>query len=103
MLGHKIRFYGEIWLIILKLSLLPLLPGALCIDDCRELRQEYYSLLCSYKILTAIAVVAALIAFTASLRTLKHEELVKNVFWENELIKNVFLENELVKNVFWEN
>ena len=25
MMGHKIRFYGEIWLIILKLSLLPLL------------------------------------------------------------------------------
>ena len=25
MMGHKIHFYGEIWLIILKLSLLPLL------------------------------------------------------------------------------
>ena len=27
MMGHKICFYGEIWLIIPKLSLLPLLMG----------------------------------------------------------------------------
>ena len=29
MMGHKICFYGEIWLITFKLSLLPFLSGAL--------------------------------------------------------------------------
>ena len=29
MMGHKIGFYGEMWLIIPQLSILPLLPGAL--------------------------------------------------------------------------
>ena len=36
MMGHNICFYGEIWLIIPQLSLLPFLSGALVITGSAE-------------------------------------------------------------------
>ena len=47
MVGHKICFYGEIWLVIPKLSLLPLLSGAL-VENEQRLSFSYHKKITLY-------------------------------------------------------
>ena len=51
MMGHNISFYGEIWLIIPKLSMLPFLFGPEVIKTCFMLISADHEILnaCKYK------------------------------------------------------